>query len=72
VAVRVTVLSFREARSPLALVEIVERVTKARTFYEAANSLTDWARTLRGCEAVMLRMLQPGGPLPAGSRPLVS
>jgi len=56
----------------LALVEIVERVTKARTFYEAANSLTDWARTLRGCEAVMLRMLQPGGPLPAGSRPLVS
>ncbi len=44
-----------------ALTEIVARVAQARTFDEAAGSLTDWARELTGCDAAMLRMVETEG-----------
>ncbi len=44
------------------LTEIVEQVSTARTFDQAARILVDWAQALAGCEAAMLRMVQPGGP----------
>jgi GAF domain-containing protein len=43
------------------LAEIVERVAYALTFDEAAETLTDWAREFTGCDAAMLRLVEPEG-----------
>ena len=43
------------------LADIVERVAYALTFDEAAETLTDWAREFTGCDAAMLRLVEPEG-----------
>jgi serine phosphatase RsbU (regulator of sigma subunit) len=43
------------------LTEIVERVAHARTFDEAAETLIDWAQEFTGCDAAMLRLVEPEG-----------
>ena len=43
------------------LAEIVERVAYTLTFDEAAETLIDWAREFTGCDAAMLRLVQPEG-----------
>lgn len=41
--------------------EAVESVAGAATFAEAASRLVTWAQRVTGCEAAMLRLLEPAG-----------
>ncbi|HEY5528701.1 MAG TPA: ATP-binding protein [Thermoleophilia bacterium] len=43
------------------LAEVVSQATSARTFKEAAESLAEWAQRLTGCDAVILRLVEPAG-----------
>ena len=43
------------------LAEVVSQVTSARTFKEAAGGLAEWAQRLTGCDAVILRLVEPAG-----------
>ena len=53
------------------LAEIVERVAHALTFDEAAETLTDWARELTGCDTASSGSCSPRGG-PANGSPLLS
>ena len=47
---------------PKELAEIRERVAGKDTFAQAAETLTDWALSLTGCSAAMLRLVHPADP----------